>query len=87
MDITTRSRETAPVLRIEGPQENEGEGSRSSSVSSSVSYSSSSEGESSEDKDGQLDMTSQLEADLAAMETEEEENFANPDDDVVMAEQ
>src|SRR4051812_29963483 len=83
VDITTRSRETGPVLRIEGSHDTEEEGSRSDTGSSSGSYTSSFEGEASEDKDGQLDMTRQLDADLAAME-EEEELIANPTDDVVM---
>src|SRR4051812_707304 len=84
VDITARSRETGPVLRIEGPSHGEGEGSKSSSGSSSGSYSSSSE-EVSDDKVGQLDMARQLEADLAAME-EEEEPCSNPVDDIVLAE-
>jgi len=69
---------------LEGQAEVEGEGSGSSSGSSSGSYTSSSEEEVSEDKDGQLDMARQLDADLAAMETEEEP-IANAD--VEMAEQ
>src|SRR3954469_2307049 len=84
--ITTRSRETGPVLRIEGPPHGGGEGSKSSSGSSSGSYTSSSDEEISEDKVGQLDMARQLEEDLAAMEEEEEEHCSNPADDVVMAE-
>ena len=56
VDITTRSRETSPVLMLEGQAEVEGEDSGSSSGSSSGSYTSSSEEEASEDKDGQLDM-------------------------------
>ena len=68
---------------IEGQGEVDGDGTGSSSDSSSSSYSSSS-GEVSEDRDGQLDIERQLEADLAAMETEEANQA---DDDVEMAEE
>jgi hypothetical protein len=85
VDIVTRSRESAPILRIEGHQTEEQVGSSSSSGSSSGSSSSSSEEEVSDGN--QADMTSQLIADLVDMENDEEDHNENPVQDTVMIEQ
>ena len=83
VDIVTRSRETGPILRLEGPSEAEEQGSKSASSSSSGS-SCSSEGETSEGKEGPEEVARQVLADLDAMEEDEEVHNSHPPEDVAM---
>jgi hypothetical protein len=88
VDITTRSRQTADTRVIEGQGEVAHGDSRNSSSSSLFGSSSSSlEEEEKEEMDGQLDVEAQLDADLAAMETEEAEQVQVVVDDDVAEEQ